>query len=330
MRLASGSSGSDATALLKERIVEFERQQIRVREVAIIVRIFLGPQRARRAAIGIEQPRLLHDRAALLEHLDLAPRLIFDDLHDEAHGIDVLRLRPRSELIARLAHADIDVGAHGAFLHIAVARADIAEDRPQLPEISPCFRWRTHVRPRHDFHQRDARAIEVDVGHGRVLVVHQLARVLLDVDALDADALGAALVLLVEKNLDLALAHQRMEQLADLIALRKVGVEIVLPVEAAPAIDLRVERHARAHRLADALAVRHRKHPRHRRIDQRHLRVRLGAERRRGTGEQLGRRRRDLRVDFEADHDLPLARFSPLMRKGAVASAITTTSAASR
>ena len=42
-------------------------------------------------------------------------------------------------------------------------------------------------------------AVEVDVGHRRVLVVHQLARVLLDVDALDADALGAGLVLLVEQ-----------------------------------------------------------------------------------------------------------------------------------
>ena len=163
---------------------------------------------------------------------------------------------------------------------------------------------------RHDLHQRDARAIEVDVGHGRMLVVHQLARVLLDVDALDADALGAPLVLLVEQDLDLALAHQRVEELADLVALRKVGVEVVLPVEAAPPVDLRIERHAGAHRLPDALPVRHRKHARHGGVDQRHLRVRLGAKCGRRAREQLRSRRRDLRVDFEADHDLPLARFA--------------------
>ena len=66
-----------------------------------------------------------------------------------------------------------------------------------------------------------------------MLVVHQLARVLLDVDALDADVLGAALVLLVEQHLDLALADQRVVELADLIALRQIGVEVILAVEAA-------------------------------------------------------------------------------------------------
>ncbi len=102
-----------------------------------------------------------------------------------------------------------------------------------------------------------------------MLVVHQLAGVLLDMDALDPDLLGRALVLLVEQDLDLALADQRVVELADLIALRQIGVEVILAVEAAPAVDHRVERHAGAHRLADALAVRHRQHPRHRRVDQR-------------------------------------------------------------
>ena len=48
-----------------------------------------------------------------------------------------------------------------------------------------------------------------------MLVVHQLARVLLDMDALDADLLDAVLVLLVEQDLDLALADQRMVELAE-------------------------------------------------------------------------------------------------------------------
>ena len=40
-----------------------------------------------------------------------------------------------------------------------------------------------------------------------MLVVHQLTRILLDVDALDADPLGATLILLVEQDLDLAFAN---------------------------------------------------------------------------------------------------------------------------
>ena len=289
LALGVGQLGQRLAAILEEGLVELERQQVGIGEVAIVVRVFLGPKRPGHALVGIEQPRFLGDRSAALDQLDLALRLMLDDGHDEADAVDVLGLGPGAELAAGLAHADVDVGAHRALLHIAVARADIAQNRSQLPQISACFGWRTHVGPRHDLHQRDARAVEVDVAHRRVLVVHQLARVLLDMDALDADVLGAALVLVVEQHLDLALADQRVVELADLIALRQIGVEIVLAVEARPFVDLGVERHAGAHRLADALAVRHRKHARHRGVDQADLRVGLGAERGRRAGEELGR-----------------------------------------
>ena len=89
-------------------------------------------------------------------------------------------------------------------------------------------------------------------------------------------------------DLERAFAHERMVELADLVALRQIGVEVVLAVEPRPLVDLRLDRHAGAHRLADAFAVGHRQHARHRRIDQADLRVRLGAERRRRAGKQLG------------------------------------------
>ena len=140
-----------------------------------------------------------------------------------------------------------------------------------------------------------------------MLVVHQLARVLLDMDALDTDrlVLGNA-GLLVGLDRQRALADQRVVELADLVALRQVGIEVVLAVEPAPLVDLRLDREARAHRLADALAVEHRQHAGHRRVDQADLRVRLGAELGAGAAEQLGLAGH-LRVDFEADHDLPFA-----------------------
>ena len=53
-----------------------------------------------------------------------------------------------------------------------------------------------------------------------------------------------------------AFADDRMEELADLVSLRKVGVEIVLAVEAATSVDFGVERHSGANRLADALGIR--------------------------------------------------------------------------
>src|SRR3546814_207384 len=61
--------------------------------------------------------------------------------------------------------------------------------------------------------------------------------------------------------------------------------------------------------LCRALAVRHRVHSGHRGVHQRHLRIRLRPERRRGAREQLGVGG-NLRMDLEADHDLPLAGFA--------------------
>ena len=65
-----------------------------------------------------------------------------------------------------------------------------------------------------------------------------------------------------------ALADDRLLVLRDLIALRQVRIEIVLPVEDAPEVDLRLEAEAGPHRLRDAFLVDHRQHARQRRIDQ--------------------------------------------------------------
>jgi len=58
--------------------------------------------------------------------------------------------------------------------------------------------------------------------------VNRLAGVLLQVQPLDADDKGRAVVPL---DLDLSFADDGWRELADLIALRQVGIEIVLPVE---------------------------------------------------------------------------------------------------
>jgi hypothetical protein len=235
------------------------------------------------------------------------PRLMLDRLHHEAHGVDVLRLGAGAEFFARLADGDVHVRAHGTLVHVAVACADIAQDRAQLREIGARFGGRAHVGPRDDLHQRDAGAVQVHIAARRVLVVHQLARVLLDMDALDADGFHIRFrVLVVEADLDLPLAYDRVIELADLIALRQIGVEIVLAIKARPFVDLRVDRHAGADSLTYAFAVRHGQHAGHGGVDERNLRVRLRAESRRRAGEQLGVGG-DLRMDLKADHDLPLA-----------------------
>ena len=101
-----------------------------------------------------------------------------------------------------------------------------------------------------------------------MLVVHQLARILLDMDSLDADFLDRAVgVFFVQRNFDFALADNRVIKLRNLVALRQIGVEIILPVKPRPAIDLRIDRHAGAHRLSQTFTVGHGQHPRHRGVD---------------------------------------------------------------
>ena len=134
-----------------------------------------------------------------------------------------------------------------------------------------------------------------------MLVVQALARVLFQMQPLDADRDSLA-----AQQIDdhFALADDRVLVLADLIALRQVGVEIVLPVEDRVEIDLRLQPEPGADGLGDAALVDHRQHAGHGGIDQAHMAVRLASEFGRGAGEQLGVGG-NLRMDLHADHHLP-------------------------
>ncbi len=290
--------------LSDEGVVEFERQQVRIGEVAVVMRLFLGAHRARLALAGIVEAGLLVDRAAILEDADLAARLDIDGLADEADRVDVLDLAARAEGLARAAHRDVDVGAQIALLHVAVAGAEIAQDGAQLRDIGLGLVGRAQIGLGDDLHQRDARAVEVDEAHRRVLIVDRLAGVLLEMQPLDADG---DLLRRREIDDDLPLPDDRALVLADLVALRQIRIEVVLAVEDRAVVDLRVEAEPGAHRLADAFGVDHRQHARHGGVDEADMGVRLGAEGGRGAGKQLGVGG-DLCMNLHADHDLPVSR----------------------
>src|SRR5947209_44752 len=290
-----------------EVLRELERQQVGVGEIAIVVRLFLGAHRAGLALIGIEQPGLLLDRAAILQDADLAPRLVVDRLADEADRVDVLDLAAGAERSAGLSHRDVEVGAQRAFLHVAVAGAEVTQDRAQLRHIGARLLRRAHVRLRDDLHQRHAGTVEIDQRHARMLVVQRLAGILLEVQPFDADLDAVAII---EVDRELGLAHDWLLVLADLIALRQVGEEIVLAVEHRAQIYLRVQAEPGADRLPDAFLIDDRQHAGHRRVHQRDVAVGLAAEFGRGAGKQF-RVRGDLGVDLKPDHHLPIAARAP-------------------
>ena len=97
--------------------------------------------------------------------------------------------------------------------------------------------------------------------------------------------------------------RQRDVVLADLVALRQVGVEVVLAVEDRARRDLALERRGDHQRVADRLLVGHRQRPGMAEADRAGVDVRLVAERQRAAAEHL-RPRRELDVDLEPDHGL--------------------------
>ena len=117
----------------------------------------------------------------------------------------------------------------------------------------------------------------------------RLAGILLKVQPLDADAdvLQLAVAIRIDLHDHLALADDRLVELGDLVALRQVGVEIVLAGEDRALVDLRLQPETGAHGLGDAFLVDHRQHARHRRVDKADMVVRLAAESRRCPGKQF-------------------------------------------
>src|SRR5258706_11925391 len=238
-------------------------------------------------------------------------------LGDEAHGIDLLDLAARPQMLeiaglaefviaAQPAHRHIHVGAHRAFVHIAVAGAQIADDGPQLSQEGGRFLAGAHVRLGHDLHQGDARTVEIDETVVGMLVVQAFARVLLQMQPLNADPDGFAVL---EVDQDLALAHNGVLVLADLIALGQVGIEIILAVEQRAQVDLGLEPQPGAHRLLDAFFIDHGQHAGETGVNEGDMAVGFAAEFGGGAGKQLGIGK-DLGMDFHADDDFPLATFT--------------------
>ena len=97
-----------------------------------------------------------------------------------------------------------------------------------------------------------------------MLIMHQLAGILLHMDALNADPLVAGDAgLFIGLNIQMAFPDQRVIKLRNLIALRQIRIEIILAVKSAPAVDLGVYGKAGAHGLTNAFCIGHGQHAGH-------------------------------------------------------------------
>jgi hypothetical protein len=136
----------------------------------------------------------------------------------------------------------------------------------------------------------DAAGVAADVG--------QLAGVLLHVRALDVDPEDAAVL---EGDVEVAVERDRLVVLGDLIILRLIGVEVVLPREPAPGCDLAVQRQSDPDGGLDGRGVERGQGTGQAQAYRTGLGVRLGAEGGGAPAEHLGGRRQ-LDVNLETEH----------------------------
>ncbi len=256
-------------------LVHFHRQQVRAREVAVIVGFFLGAHAARLVSVRIIQAGFLHDLAAVLDQLDLTLHLEVDGTLDEAEGVDVLDLRAGAEgFLALGAHRDVDVATQGTFGHVAVGDAQVGDDGVDRLHVGHRFLGGTHVRLGDDFQQRRAGTVEVDTGHALEVFMQRLAGIFLEVGMVDADRLARAIF---QKDLEHARTDDGLIHLAGLVALGQIRVEVVFPLEHGAALNLRIHCQAKHDRIAESLLVGDRQRAGHGQVNGVGLRVRLGA-----------------------------------------------------
>ena len=106
-------------------------------------------------------------------------------------------------------------------------------------------------------------------------------------------------------DLDVAVLGERLVELADLVALGKIGIEVVFAGEDGGLVDLEVERLRGLDGEFDRLAVEHRQRAGHAEADGADVGVGLGAEDVGAAAEDLGLGEQ-LHVHFETDDSLVL------------------------
>jgi len=209
-------------------------------------------------------------------------------------------------------YLSLDQRAHAENLYFAICEkiyklcqgmSDVPEDLQALEELGGLGR-RPDVGLAHDLDEGHTAPVVVEAGLPagvKEALVERLAGILFHVDAGNPDAAGLS----VDDQIYRALQGQRSLVLGDLIALRKVRIEVVLAREDGLALDLTAQRERRLDREVDGLAVQHRQRARQPETHRARLRVGWRAERRRAPAEDL-RAGQQVGVDLKPDDSFVL------------------------
>ena len=183
--------GQARAQVVEPRGVDPQRRQVRLREVAVVVRVLLGPHDVGRLLAVVPAAGVLGEGLAPVERDRLALDLVGDRPLHGPERVHVLDLDPRPEgLGAARAERDVRLDPHLAALHVGIRHADRAQEQLQLLGVATRLLGGPDIRLGDDLHERRAGPVEVDEadpGPVRRGGVDELGRVLLEVGASDPD-----------------------------------------------------------------------------------------------------------------------------------------------
>ena len=264
------------------------------------MRFFLAAHGNRPLFHAVPEACFLHNPAAALDDVNLPVQFVIDGLLNELEGINVLQFGSGSVLLfAHSPHGYIGVASQAAFFHVAIADVQIFQDLLQPGQVIVSLRRRTNIRGRHDFYQRHAASVEVQmrVSAGiRKPLVQGFSGVFFHMDALYSNFLSGA----VHGNFNVAVLRQRPVVLGDLIALREIRIKVILARPLRFRIDAAVEPDCSSGGNADGDAVQHRKRAGQSQAHRTGIHIRRLAEFCGARTEQFGVRQ-ELGMTFQSD-----------------------------
>src|SRR5690606_23853473 len=218
--------------------------------------------------------------AAVFDKLDLATGLVLDGALEKPERVDVLDFAAGAKFfLTDGAYRDVGIDAEGAFLHVVVAYPEPYHQPMQGAGVSHSRGGRSHLGFGHDLEQRGTGTIQVDTSRrfavrpGEVLV-QGLACVFFKVGAGEVDRS----FLVAHKKAQRAALNDGYFELADLVVLGEVRIEVVLALELRARRNMRTYRQAEQNGALDSAAIHDRQCTRQRHVDFAGLRIGCGAE----------------------------------------------------
>ena len=301
-RRAAGSSGSEATSASRRAAGIVHRRQIGLGEVPVVVRFLLAAHADRARAGLIPEPRLLHDPAARLDQRDLPFDLVLERLPHVAEGVQVLHLGLRSK--ARLSRPGAPTRwRRSGGCPLPCCRRSRRARRAMCAQVLEEGR-----RFRRPIACRARVTISMSGTPARLKSRYVRSPQSANPSCSDLPASSSRCTRVIPMSRRRAargdghapMARERLIVLRDLIALRQVGIEVILPREDRVLVDAAAERQRRARAQFDGAPVQHRQRARQAEAHRADVRIRRRAEAGRTAAEDL-RVGEELCVDLEPD-----------------------------